>query len=177
MHLKDFMEATSYRITEGAEWYWASFPDAYRLTSSKYGVYDVTVVFSTTTQDVYLMETFDEVKQNMYRWVNPLFDNVYKAEHLEKGVSYSVFIDAAIDRDGNTIGESIEYIDVEEDDLLEKTYAITNMIEYDERVLIPLDVDDETLFALMKMAHEKDITLNELVEGCLKDELHRLKIK
>lgn len=177
MHLKDFMEAISYRITEGVEWYWTSFPDAYRLTSSKDGVYDVTVVFSTTNQVVYLMETFDEIKQKMYRWINPLFNDVYKEEHLKHGVSYSVFLEDKIDRYGNIINENIDYVDIEEDDILEKTHAITNMLEYDERVMIPLDIDDKTLFTLMKLAHEKDITLNELMEGCLKDELDRLKNK
>lgn len=39
----------------------------------------------------------------------------------------------------------------------------------DNRVTIPIDLEDELLFKLMLMAHEQDITLNQLVENILRE--------
>jgi hypothetical protein len=38
-----------------------------------------------------------------------------------------------------------------------------------------LELDEETLFGLMKMAHEQDITLNQLVENIVRAEIDRLE--
>ena len=38
----------------------------------------------------------------------------------------------------------------------------------DCRETIDIDIDDDTLFKLMKMAHEKDITFNKFVEEALR---------
>jgi predicted HicB family RNase H-like nuclease len=35
-------------------------------------------------------------------------------------------------------------------------------------VSVPLELEDELMFELMKMAHEQDITLNEMVEQLLR---------
>ena len=39
--------------------------------------------------------------------------------------------------------------------------------EYDTRVMVPVDLDDDTLMKLFTIAHEQDITLNQLVENIL----------
>ena len=38
-----------------------------------------------------------------------------------------------------------------------------------DRVNVDIDLNDEELFTLMKMAHERDITLNQLVNNILTD--------
>ena len=38
-----------------------------------------------------------------------------------------------------------------------------------DRVNVDIDLNDEELFTLMKMAHERDITLNQLVNNVLTD--------
>jgi predicted HicB family RNase H-like nuclease len=40
--------------------------------------------------------------------------------------------------------------------------------DYDTRVSVPLELEDELMFELMKMAHEQDLTLNEFVEQLLR---------
>lgn len=45
----------------------------------------------------------------------------------------------------------------------------------DNRVSIEVDLTDEEWYALMKLAHEQDITLNQMVELILKAEIERLK--
>ena len=49
------------------------------------------------------------------------------------------------------------------------------MTETDNRVDIDIELADEEWFALMKIAHEQDITLNQLVERVLAAEIDRME--
>ena len=49
------------------------------------------------------------------------------------------------------------------------------MTETDNRVDIEIELTDEEWFTLMKIAHEQDITLNQLVERVLAAEIDRLE--
>jgi len=48
--------------------------------------------------------------------------------------------------------------------------------KYDTRVEVPLELDDETSFKLMKMAHERDITFNQMVEEVLRTVIDAKKV-
>jgi hypothetical protein len=56
-----------------------------------------------------------------------------------------------------------------ENDILEKTRAIVHEEDYDARVKIPVEFSDEELLKYMKMAHELDITFNQLIENALRE--------
>ena len=45
----------------------------------------------------------------------------------------------------------------------------------DNRVDVPIELTDEQWYSLMKTAHERDITLNQLVEEILTLEINRLE--
>jgi predicted DNA-binding ribbon-helix-helix protein len=45
----------------------------------------------------------------------------------------------------------------------------------DNRADVPIELTDEQWYSLMKMAHERDITLNQLVEEILTLEINRLE--
>lgn len=49
------------------------------------------------------------------------------------------------------------------------------MTETDNRVEVELELTNEEWFQLMRMAHEQDITLNQLVERVLTAEIDRLE--
>ena len=49
------------------------------------------------------------------------------------------------------------------------------MTETDNRVEIELELTDQEWYTLMKMAHEQDITLNQLVERVLTAEIERIE--
>ena len=49
------------------------------------------------------------------------------------------------------------------------------MTETDNRVDFEIELTDEEWYTLMKMAHEQDITLNQLVERVLTAEIDRLE--
>jgi hypothetical protein len=48
--------------------------------------------------------------------------------------------------------------------------------DYDTRVSVPLELDDDLMFDLMKRAHEKDVTLNKMVEALLQDAIDNAEL-
>jgi hypothetical protein len=51
---------------------------------------------------------------------------------------------------------------------MEKAKAIIAGKNYDTRVQVPLDLPDDVIFQMMKMAHERDLTLNEFADDVLR---------
>lgn len=153
--LKDFFEATGYRITEGSEWNDAAYgPYAYSLESWN-GKHDdggrsALVVFDTRTQVVYEVSVCDFSTSKAYKFVNPEFDTEDEAidDMAWDGVMYSRTYDG--------------------EDLLVKMEAIMSGEEYDGRVVIMLEFPKEELLALSLDAHKLDITLNEYFTVLLK---------
>jgi hypothetical protein len=67
-------------------------------------------------------------------------------------------------------------VDLEvDDDWFQKALAVEAGEVYDTRVSVPLVLDRDQMFDLMTMAHERDMTLNELVEFVLKEEIKRIE--
>jgi len=154
--LKSFMDAAKYKITGGSEYQWYCYgSDAYMIDSVTED-YTLSVVFDTRTQTVFQVEAWDYNKDREYRWINPIYIKKYKAEVDSRGI---------ID---NSIGMS-QYIDLDlAADIIEKAKAIVNGKDYDTRVQVNIELPEEDINVLMKMAHEQDITLNTLIENILK---------
>jgi predicted HicB family RNase H-like nuclease len=165
--LKDWMECVNYRITEGSEYCWQSYgPTAYTLDSwdnDQDGV-SSSIIFDTETQTVYQVEVHDYTAKRSYRYINPEFLEAHKAEATDREVDMSESYDG------------VKFVDLETaEDFLEKCRAIMNYEEYDDRVSIPIELPDDELFLLMKMAHERDITFNEFVEETLRTALEEFE--
>lgn len=157
--LKDWLEAVNYRITGGDEYCWSCFGGNARMLDSWDNEHDgvhSSIVFDTATQEVYQAEVSDYKRQRAYRLVNPDYNQSR--------------INEANDREANddVAWDEITFTDLETaDDFLEKCRAIMNYEDYDVRVAIPLEMDQDSLFRLMKLAHERDLTLNQLVEQAI----------
>lgn len=161
--LKDFFEAIEYRISEGYEYQWKCFGEnVYSLDSSKLNEYSVSVVFDREDKTVYSLEAWDYTNDNCYRWINPAYLDAYK----EDCKSHNVKFENAFD--------DVDFIDLElASDLLEKANAMVRGVAYDERVEVPLTLDNDQLFELMKQAHQADVTLNQYVENILRQEIEK----
>lgn len=61
-----------------------------------------------------------------------------------------------------------------DEDFMEKFSAIVAGQDYDTRIRIPIELPDDDLMRLMLMAHEKDITFNELVIQIIMDEVNKV---
>ena len=146
--LKEFMELVDFKITEGSD-YHVNVPGLYLLSSwnGEQAGYSFDIAFHPAdNQRVYLVEANDMKNNRAYRLKDPALD---------------------ID---NVAWDGVEYTDLEvDDDFIQKCLAIKSGEEYDTRVSVPLELEDDLLFELMKKAHEEDITLNQMVEQVLRE--------
>jgi len=160
--MKEWMELVDYRITEGGDYGWSCYGhNAYTLDSwnGVHGVggYSFSIVFSTKSQKVYEVTVCDYTNDRAYRMINP--KNVEK--HRKEAEHKSELANQAWD--------DVDYVDLDvDDDFFQKALAIKDGESYDTRVQVPVDFSDEELLQYMKIAHERDITFNELVEDALR---------
>ena len=158
--MKEWMELVGYRITEGSAYGWQCYgPDAYALDSwnGDHDGHSFSVIFDTKDQTVYEVQAHDFVHNRAYRMVNPDFAKKMKKEAKRRDVNK------------DEAWEDVNYVDLDvDDDFIQKCLAIREGEDYDTRVSVPLELEDDQLFDLMKMAHEQDLTLNQLVENILR---------
>jgi len=161
--MKEWMELVDYKITEGSEYGWQCYgPNAYCLDSWNgvhgKGGYSFSIVFSTKTQKVYEVSVCDYTNGRAYRMIE---ENKRK-KHIEEAFLRNANLNEAWD--------DVNYVDLDvDDDFIQKCLAIRAGEDYDARVQVPLELEDDMLFMLMKQAHERDLTLNEFVEDILQD--------
>lgn len=158
--LKQFLDTIDCRITDGSEHCWQSFgPNAYNIESWN-GEHETgrsfSVIFDTVTQEVFEMTAHHNQRARSYRWINPDYATAYREEAQRRKVDITVAYD------------DVHYIDLETaEDYYTKARAIFLGQEYDTRVEVPLELEDDLMFELMLLAHKRDITLNRLVEEIL----------
>jgi hypothetical protein len=106
----------------------------------------------------------DYTNDRAYRMINPKFQEKHRKEALARGVNL------------NEAWDEVDYVDLDVlDDFIQKALAIKAGEIYDTRVSVPVDFSDEELLQYMKMAHERDITFNELVEEALRSALEGIE--
>lgn len=161
LNVKEFMELIDYRITEGSEYCWSCFgSDAYSLSSwnGDQDGFSFNMVFDTQTQTVYVVEVCDYACDRAYRIINPDYKQAHDDEARDRGVS------------AKEAWDEVNYVDLDvDDDFIQKSLAIKAGEDYDTRVQLEIDLPDDVLFQMMTLAHERDITLNQLVEIALQE--------
>jgi hypothetical protein len=167
--LKQFMLTVDYRITEGSDYQWQCFgPNAYCLDSwnGDHNGYTVSIIFDNKDQTVYQAMAYDYANNRAYRMTNPDYKQKFDAECENRAI-----LDMAWEDDN---GVPVKYVDLElEEDFLEKARAIINDEDYDTRVQIPVEFSDDELLTYMKMAHDRDMTFNQLVEMALREVIEK----
>ena len=158
--LKEWMEIVDYKITEGSDFGWQCYGKDVHMLDSWNGEQDghsFTVIFDTKTQVVYEVQAHDYVHNRAYRMINEDFQKKAKTEARKRDVNR------------NMAWDDVDYVDIEvDDDFIQKCLSIKAGEDYDTRVSVPLELEDDQMFELMKMAHEQDLTLNEFVEQLLR---------
>lgn len=160
--LKEYLEAIEYKVSEGSDFGWKCFGENARYLECHGPIlnqdYSIHAVFDSVNQFVYAIEAWDYRNDRTYRWIDPAFQKAHRKEAKKHNV------DPDETFDGN------KYIDLDvPEDIFEKINAMVNNREYDSRIKVPVDFSDEELLQYMKIAHEMDITFNELVERALKE--------
>lgn len=160
--MKEWMELVDYKITEGSDYGWQCYgPNSYMLSSWNgvhgSGGYSFNIIFSTKSHKVYEVEVCDYTNDRAYRMINP----DYVKKHNKEAKHRSELANQAWD--------DVDYVDLEVvDDFIQKCLAIKAGEVYDTRIQVPIDLPDDMMFEMMKMAHERDMTLNQFVEEVLK---------
>jgi len=164
--MERWMKMVSYRITEGSEYSWDSFGPHAQCLDSWNGEQDgwsSTITFDRENQTCYMLELYDYKNTRAYRWVNPDFNEEFRLEVKNRNC-------------GDDAWDCVKFIDLEVvDDYFDKGTKIYQGLEYDTRVSVPIDLSDDEMFRLMMMAHEHDLTLNQMVEKILREQIERIK--
>jgi hypothetical protein len=165
MHLSQVNEITDHKITEGSEYGWDCYPNARFLNYESEFAY-VSVLYSTETQEIYEADVSikvdawftDDKDMKPYRWLNPEFKDAMIAESKKRKVKWKKAWD------------EVKWIDLEvEADFLEKAKAIFNGELHDNRIQVPIELEDHVMLQLCMEAHKRDVTLNKMVEIILQE--------
>jgi len=165
MNLKDLCETFDFKITGGSEYTWNCYGPNARYLDFNNDKADCSVIFDSITQLVYQAEVWiKDSEHRPYRWVNSDFTVKLSDEAKSRGIDNTIAFD------------SVTFVDLEVDeDFLEKAKAIWNGLPFDERVQVP--IDEDVWLDLAKEAHKRDITINQLTELILNEEINRHKEK
>ena len=162
MYLKQVNETLEHKITGGSEYQWSCWPNA-RFLDYESDHAHASVVFNYETQEIYTAEVNDKDNEHKpYRWLNPAYKEAMIEEARARGVDHIQAWD-------NTNWYDLETAE----DWCEKAGAIFKGQEFDTRIQVPLNLEKDELFKLMEMAHDRDITLNEMVEIILEEMISR----
>lgn len=161
MHLSDIMDAAQFKVQGGSNYLWncygknAHFMD-FGLTENSAA--NVSCVFDTENQEVYEVTVSTE-EGKMYRWINPKYFDVWKAECVSRKIE-----------------EELDYIDVDvEDDILDKAFEVIEHGVCDSLVTMEIKLEQDVIYKVAMHAHENDITFNELVNIILKATIDAIK--
>jgi hypothetical protein len=167
MKLAQVNEIMAHKITDGSEYQWDCWPNA-RYLDYETEYCHVSVVFNSKTQEVYQAEVSvkpdewfpSEIKP--YRWLDPRFKEAMITEAKERKV------------DPNQAWDDVKWYDLEtEEDWLYKAEAISIGTGFDERIEVPLTLEDDMLLKLALEAHKRDITLNKMVEILMQEAIDK----
>lgn len=168
--LKEYLELIEYKINEGSDYGWTCYgPEAHMISAWNgihgSGGFSFNCIFDTKDQTVYEVEVCDYTNDRAYRMINPAYADAHRAESTAKSVL------------ANQAWDDVDYVDLDVvDDFIQKSLAIRDGDDYDTRVQIEVNFDDADLLTYMKIAHDRDITFNELVEIALEEAIdqHRM---
>jgi hypothetical protein len=168
--LKEWMELVDYKITEGSDYGWGCYgPNSFTLDSWNgvhgKGGYSFSITFSTKSQKVYEVSMCDYTNDRAYRMINPKFQKKHEKEAEMRNINL------------NEAWDDVDYIELDVvDDFIQKALAIRAGEDYDTRIQVPVDFSDEELLQYMKLAHERDMTFNELVEEALRHAIDEYEV-
>lgn len=159
MHLSKVNEALNHHIIGGSEYQWDCYGPDVRYLDYESDYAHASVLFNILTQEVYeATVTSKDESVRPYRWFNPETKQDYIDECNQRGI------------DPKNAWDNVDWCDLETvDDFLDKAEAIFHGEEFDSRVQVPIELSDTELLEFMKLAHERDITFNQLVEEALWD--------
>ena len=152
--LKEWIELIGYRISGGSKYQWQCFGANARFIDCESANYSTSAVFDSATQEMYQVEIYDTARQVNYVFIPEAHRAAHVAEAKERNIDLN-------DNDFKTV--ELEVIE----DWLEKAQAIIAGQDYDPRVIVPVNFDDDELLKIFMAAHAMDVTFNQFVTQAL----------
>ena len=159
MQLSEVNEVFQHKITGGGDYGWSGYGfDTWSIDySSKYAHgYVVFDIGTGTVREVSVSPSVDELFDKSikpYRYIDPAYRDAHDSEAKSRNI------------DPDEAWDDVKWIDLEvEEDFIDKASKMFNGETFDTRIVVPLDLDNDTMLKLAMEAHKRDITLNEMVE-------------
>jgi hypothetical protein len=171
MLLSEVIKAAKFKIDEGSEYLWNCYGVNARLldfSKDKNAIDEgsVSCVFDDKTQQVYEVTIFTRDNKS-YRWIDPDYVDALKNECNKRDIPFEFWGD-----DNENKWVNLDHTK----DVFRKVEQVIETGNCDDDVTIDIDIDDESMLKLCLMAHERNITLNELMTEILQDAIDRAKI-
>jgi len=168
MNFARFCELTGHKLTEVSHFTWPCFGENAHHFSYWNEDHDGFSINTTVRLDgmiVEILEVCDYAGNRAYRWFNPATGA--RDAYMKSAVANS-------SNPKNQAWDDVDYVDLEVlEDFIAKAEAIRDGRDYDERVTMPIDISDEDFTRIAKLAHDRDITFNQMVEHILREEIAR----
>jgi len=164
MNLNEVMAAFNYQVTSSSDYQWNCWPDC-KFMDFESEHADIGIVFNVITLEVYEATVCIKNEQTVgpFRWLNPAFMEALKEESNDRQL------------DSDIAWDDVKWVDLDlEEDFFEKAVAMFNGEEFDERIQMPIDIDDETFNLLAREAHRRDITFNQLCMEAVQDLMNKV---
>ena len=164
MQLSEVNNTFQHRITGGGDYGWNCYGfNNWSIDYSSDYVHGY-VVFNIITGEVYEVsvtpnvDAYEGNEPKPYRYIDPAYRAAYDKEAAMRGI------------DPNEAWDDVKWVDLEtETDFIEKASKMFKGESFDTRIVVPLDLDNDTMLQLAMEAHKRDITLNEMVELVLRE--------
>ena len=166
MQLNQVLKVINHTFASGGPFLWTCYgEDAMYIDFKTINNVPVgSILFDTSTAEVYEITAEIPDEELSYRWISSDFREEFYAESISKGFDPSIAWD------------KVRFVDVEiEEDILEKVEAIVNGREFDRSVSVQLEFTEEEELELHRQAHKAGITTNEYVNMALRSQIDILK--
>ena len=172
MQLSEVNNTFEHKITGGGTYGWNCYPNPWTIDYSSNYAYGY-VIFNIGTGKVYEVsvspnaDAWNGKEPKPYRYINPEYQDAYYAEAENRKI------------DPCEAWDDVKWIDLEtKEDFIEKATKMFKGESFDTRIQVPIDLDNDTMLKLCMEAHERNITLNDMVGIILQDVIdkHELNI-
>lgn len=176
--LADVNEALDHQISEGSEYQWHCYGPNARYLDFTIDGFDVTasVIHDTVTQEIYEACLCDSHNDVAYRWSNPDFYKAHAKESKKRGIDSTVAWDDVKYQEVNVdewIHLALELMENADESTIEEEELIASMPQWhDDEIAdttVQLELPDDELLKLCLLAHERDVTLNQMVNIVLRE--------
>jgi hypothetical protein len=180
MKYKDIIKATSYQINSSDIFLWQCFGNNCRIydlilsTNNENLILDeysepnyIGSFVADNNGKIYASYFYDEKNNIASRWVDPEYLVQYKKEYSLKNLNFSYFLETVLFTD---IFNEKDYLTIL------STYYQNNKLDIhlSKNENISVNLDDNTFLFIAKLAHEKNITFNEMSNELLSSQLLKL---